>query len=132
MKKYILGISLMFAVIVIAVAACSKSKSDPAPTTSTTPTTPTDPGTGTGSGNAVSIKNFAFSPATITIKKGESVTWTNGDSAPHTATEDAGAFDSGSLATGAKYSKSFDAAGTFTYHCTFHSNMVNAKVIVTE
>lgn len=129
MKKYILGISLLFAVIVIAVAACSKSKSDPTPTTPTKPTDPTNPG---GSGNAVSIKNFAFSPATITIKKGESVTWTNSDSAPHTATEDAGVFDSGSLATGAKFSKSFATVGTFTYHCNFHSNMVNAKVIVTE
>ncbi|MBL4678924.1 MAG: cupredoxin family copper-binding protein [Mucilaginibacter sp.] len=123
MKKYILGITMMFAVIVIAIAACSKSKSDPAPTT---------PPPAAGGANAVSIKNFAFSPMSITIKKGESVTWTNGDSAPHTATDDAGAFDSGSLATGATYSKSFAAAGTFTYHCTFHSNMVNAKVIVTE
>ncbi|RFZ91347.1 amidase [Mucilaginibacter conchicola] len=119
----------MFAVIVIAIAACSKSKSDPTPTDPTNPTNPTNP---TGGTNAVSIKDFAFSPATITIKKGESVTWTNSDSAPHTATEDAGAFDSGSLATGAKFSKSFAATGTFTYHCTFHSNMVNAKVIVTD
>ncbi|QXV65119.1 cupredoxin family copper-binding protein [Mucilaginibacter sp. 21P] len=127
MKKYILGISLMFAVIVIAVAACSKSNSNPTPSSPTTPTTP-----GGGTTNAVSIKNFAFSPASITIKKGQSVTWTNEDSAPHTATEDANAFDSGSLATGAKYSRSFDATGTYTYHCTFHSSMVNAKVIVTD
>lgn len=130
MKKYLLGITMMFAVIVIAIAACSKSKSDPTPTDPTNPTNPTNPGGGTT--NAVSIKNFAFSPATITIKAGEAVTWTNGDSAPHTATEDAGAFDSGSLATGAKYSKTFATAGTFTYHCSFHSNMVNAKVIVTN
>ncbi|MFD0792345.1 cupredoxin family copper-binding protein [Mucilaginibacter litoreus] len=127
MKKYFLGISLIIAIVVITFAACSKSGSD-----SPEPQKPDNPGNTAGGDATVEIKNFAFSPATVTIKAGKSVTWTNADSAPHTATDDGGAFDSGSLATSATYKHAFTTAGTYTYHCTFHSNMVNAKVVVTN
>jgi len=48
------------------------------------------------SDNSVSIQGFAFNPATLTIKAGTTVTWTNEDSAPHTITS-AGFFDSGTI-----------------------------------
>ena len=81
-------------------------------------------------GTAVSISNFAFSPATISVKVGTTVTWTNNDSAPHTITADDGSFDSGEIAQGKSYSHAFSSAGTFTYHCSVHPFM-KASVVVT-
>lgn len=84
--------------------------------------------------NTVAIKDFAFSPATITIKVGTTVTWTNQDSAAHTVTSDSSSkesFDSGSMAKGKTFSHTFKTAGTFDYICTFHPDMMG-KVEVTE
>lgn len=78
---------------------------------------------------AVSIANFAFSPKTITIKKGTTVVFTNQDSVSHTATADGGSFDTGLLAKGESGFVTFDKAGTFTYHCTPHPYM-KATIVV--
>jgi plastocyanin len=80
-------------------------------------------------GLAVTIESFAFNPDSLTIKVGDTVTWTNKDSVGHTITEDKGAFDSGSINNGATFSFTFKTAGTFSYHCTVHPNMT-AKIIV--
>ncbi len=79
--------------------------------------------------NSVEIKGFAFNPATITVAKGTTVTWTNKDSAAHTVT--GSGFDSGSLSKGQTFSYTFNEAGTFDYICTIHPSM-KGKVIVTE
>jgi plastocyanin len=79
---------------------------------------------------AVDIVDFSFSPATLEIEVGTTVTWTNGDSAPHTATADDGSFDTGTLNEGESGSVTFDTAGTFTYHCSVHPNMT-ATIVVT-
>ena len=79
--------------------------------------------------NAVTIQNFAFSPATITIKAGQSVTWTNEDSIGHSATADDNSWDTGVLPQGKSKSITFAKAGTYTYHCSVHPNM-KAEVIV--
>jgi plastocyanin len=78
---------------------------------------------------SVSIAGFAFGPDTLEISVGTTVTWTNEDSAPHTATADDGTFDSGRLDTGDTYSYTFDTPGTYTYTCSFHPNMT-ATIIV--
>lgn len=128
MKKYILGISFMIAVVVMGIAACSKSgSSDPKPTDPTNPNNPSNPTTG---GASVSISGFAFSPASVTIKAGEAVKWTNADSAPHTATDVGGTFDSGTLNQSNTYSHTFATAGTYTYKCVIHSTMATATVVV--
>ncbi len=85
-------------------------------------------GTGGGGGATVTIKNFAFSPASVEIAVGETVTWTNEDSATHTVTGDDG-IDSGSLAQGKTFTHTFASAGTFSYHCSIHPNM-NGTVTV--
>jgi plastocyanin len=91
----------------------------------TTPQTPT-------ATNAVSISNFSFSPANITVKKGTTVTWTNNDSTTHTVTGDTnGGPKSGDLNPGKAYSFTFSAAGTFAYHCSIHPDMTGT-VTVTE
>ncbi len=82
-------------------------------------------------GNTVDIKNFAFSPVTITISKGQTVTWTNMDSVPHTITSTTGVFDSQPIEPGHTFSYTFNDAGTFEYSCTIHPSMQHGKVIVT-
>jgi plastocyanin len=77
---------------------------------------------------SVTIKDFAFSPASLEIAIGETVTWTNEDSAAHTVTGDDG-IDSGSLAQGKSFTHTFKSAGTFSYRCSIHPNMTG-KVTV--
>ena len=75
----------------------------------------------------VAMKNMKFSPATIEIKKGDTVEWKNDDIAPHTATS--ATFDSGSIASDAVWRNTFTEAGNFPYTCTFHPVM-KATIIV--
>lgn len=75
--------------------------------------------------STVSIKDFAFSPSSINIKVGTTVTWTNNDSARHTVTADNGSNGpkSSELAQGQEYSYTFKTAGMFDYHCEIHPSM---------
>lgn len=72
---------------------------------------------------AVSIVNFAYSPAALTVRSGDSVTWTNKDQAPegHDVTGDG--LDSGLMNQGDTYSFTFDSAGSYSYICTIHPSM---------
>jgi plastocyanin len=78
---------------------------------------------------SVGIENFAFAPADVTATVGETITWTNSDSAPHTATLDDGACDTGNIAQDASAGLVFDAAGTYPYHCAIHPNMMGTITI---
>lgn len=78
----------------------------------------------------VDIKNFAFNPSTLTIKKGDTIIWTNNDDVAHTVTSDSGSeLDSSSLSKGTTYSHTFESSGEFDYHCMFHL-MMKGKVVV--
>jgi plastocyanin len=70
----------------------------------------------------VGIANFAFTPATVSVTAGSTVTWTNADSAAHTVTFDGGP-DCGQLATSSSVTATFAKAGTYSYHCTIHPTM---------
>lgn len=83
-----------------------------------------------GTEHAVEIVDFAFSPATLTITAGDTVTWTNGDGVVHTATSPAGTFDSGDLAMGESYSFTFTEPGTLDYLCTPHPSMTGRIIVV--
>ena len=82
-----------------------------------------------GPAATVVIKDFLFSPKTVTINVGESVKWDNKGKAEegHTATGDN--FDSGVLKEGESYTHKFSKAGTFDYICTLHSNMKGTVVV---
>jgi plastocyanin len=69
----------------------------------------------------VVMKNMKFSPATIEIKKGDTVEWKNDDITPHTATSPT--FDSGSIDPDKSWRHTFSDAGSFPYTCTFHPDM---------
>jgi outer membrane protein assembly factor BamB len=78
----------------------------------------------------VAIQGFAFSPSPITIFAGQSVTWTNEDPVSHTVTADDNSFTSLALATGATYSHTFAAPGTYTYHCAIHPFMHGTVLVI--
>jgi plastocyanin len=103
--------------------------SGPKTTHVTAPSTTAGPATTTAGGAQVVIKSTAFDPATVTIKVGESVTWTNQDPINHTVVADNGEFKSGELANGDTFSFTFDKAGTYAYHCSIHPSM-KATVVV--
>lgn len=73
--------------------------------------------------HAVLIKGMAFSPAALTIKAGDTITFTNEDSAPHTATAGDGAFDTGRLGKGQSATVTVSAAGAHAYICKIHPSM---------
>jgi amicyanin len=131
------GFGILALLLAILLAACggSTGSTGTTPTTSTGGTTPT----AASSGNAVTITvdssgSYAFSPATLTVKVGTTVTWTNTTSAPHTVTSDDGkSFDSGIShpisASGGTFSFTFNKPGTYAYHCQIHPFM-KATIIV--
>ena len=80
--------------------------------------------------DAVAIKNFGFSPATITISAGSTVVWTNNDSVQHDVTFDGGSISSSVLNHGDTFSHTFTTAGTYHYICSIHPFM-HGTVIVT-
>jgi len=81
--------------------------------------------------NNVTIQNFAFSPANITVKKGTTVTWSNQDSTIHDITESDGKKgpESGTLAPDKTYSFTFNTTGTFKYICSIHPNMTGSVTV---
>lgn len=103
--------------------------------TSETPSSSPDPESTTSlealSGEAeIEIENFAYTPKTITIKAGTTVKWSNKDDSQHKVVADDGSWSSSSLSKGDSFSFTFTQAGTFTYHCGFHSSMTGTVVVV--
>src|SRR5437867_11311001 len=80
--------------------------------------------------SAVNIQNSAFAPASVTVRVGDAVTWTNRDAFSHTSTSDTAAWDTGVIAAGTSHSFTFAAAGTFAYHCSIHTFMKGTIVVL--
>lgn len=118
---------------VIVTAACGGSSGTTGVPVNQPPPPPSGPAAQT-----ISMIDYAFSPASLTVKAGTTVKWVNNGKTSHTATSDGGvapAFDSGTLAApgtttdpyggmmttpGGAYQVTFSTPGTYTYHCTFH------------
>ena len=79
----------------------------------------------------VTIDNFAFTPAEITVSPGTTVTWLNRDDIPHTITDaaDQRAFKSAPLDTGDSFSHVFATPGTYRYFCSLHAHMQGTIVV---
>jgi len=87
-------------------------------------------GGSSGTPSSISIRDFKFSPATISVRSGARVRVTNSDSAPHTVTADDGhSFDSGTVRPGASGAVKAPGAGTYAYHCTIHPFMTGTLVV---
>lgn len=96
----------VLAFVALLLAGCSGSPQDPA-----------------GGKATVEITDKEFSPTTRNVGEGAVVEWVNTGSNKHTVTGDGGSFDSGELAAGAKWTRTFDQAGDFAYHCKIHPGM---------
>ncbi len=77
----------------------------------------------------VKIDNFSFTPATLTVKAGTQITWTNADDIPHTVVSDSAEFKSKVLDTDEKFSFTASKPGTYSYFCSIHPKMTG-KVLV--
>jgi plastocyanin/sugar lactone lactonase YvrE len=97
----------------------------PPAATAATPAT----GEATGAEAAVEIKDYAFTPPELTVAAGTTVTWTNNDTVPHTATASDGSFDSGNLNPGESFSFTFHTPGTYPYVCQYHAGMQGTIVV---
>jgi plastocyanin len=78
----------------------------------------------------VIMKNLAFSPQTMAINAGDSIVWVNQDTVNHTSASDGALiWDSGNIAPGASYKRTFTAPGTYNYHCGIHPSMKGTIVV---
>ena len=78
---------------------------------------------------AVKIDNFNFTPPTLVVAPGTTVTWTNDDDSPHSVREKDGKFKSAALDTDDKFSQTFATPGEYEYFCSIHPRMVG-KIVV--
>lgn len=111
------------ATCVLLLAACSggETSEDPSGTAQETEAT--------GGGQAqVSIVDNAFEPTEIEVGSGSTASWENTGDNPHTVTFEDGE-DSGTLESGATYSRTFDAAGDFPYACSIHPEMTGTVTV---
>lgn len=74
-------------------------------------------------GDAVDILDFNYLPANLKVKAGTEVTFTNSDKFAHTVTANDKSFDSGNMDKDAKFTHTFDKAGTYKYFCAIHNSM---------
>jgi len=132
-----LAAAVLVIVLATAVAACGGSSS----ASTTTPATPTTAATGAAASSGVVILNFAFTPKTLTVSPGTTVTWTNNDSTPHNVISTASlslnsattsVFASGTLSQGQTFSFTFAKKGIYFYECSIHKGLaaMHAEVIV--
>ena len=77
----------------------------------------------------VKMQNSVFSPATLTVSLNSKITWMNDDNMVHTVTASDGSFNSGDIAIGSSYSRTFSTAGTFSYYDTHNNNMTGVLVV---
>jgi plastocyanin len=108
-------------------AAAASSTAAAASSTAAASSAPAD----AASGSTVTIKDFEFTPATLNVKAGTTVTVTNSGSTTHTFTSVSGPapFDTDRLDQAASAQVKFDKAGTYDYHCKIHSQMTGTVVV---
>lgn len=116
MKKInFLGGFLIVMILPLLFTTCSKSSSS---------------GSGGNNSPVVYMQNSAYSNTNLQVSAGTLVTWTNNDNMTHTVTSNTGAFDSGDIQPGQSFRYTFSSAGTYAYHCKYHSFMTGVVVAV--
>ena len=102
-----------------ATAPAAQTSRQPAAGTGTPATTSSD----------ITIGDFAFTPANLTVSTGTKVTWTNIGPSNHLVAANDGSFTSSSLAQNATFSFTFNKPGTYAYHCAIHPTMVGTIIV---
>ena len=103
---------IIFAIVVIFFVSCKKDSTAPVP-----------------GANEVFMTGSMFTPASITVNKGTTITWTNQESLTHTVTSNTSVFNSGDMGNGKTFSFTFSTAGSFPYHCIYHSGMTGTVTV---
>ncbi len=123
---------LAAAAALLLVPACANGDNE-SPSTPTSPaaTSPASPSPSPDTAKRITTKNFAFSPATLTVRAGEKVTVVNEDSVAHTVTATEGkAFDTGSIEGGRSGTFTAPSApGSYPFVCTFHPYMKGTLIV---
>lgn len=109
---------------------CTDYKEQTVNTTETPAVTPAETPQSVSKGKIVeiSIQGFAFNPASVEISSGDTVKWTNMDSAPHIIK--GSNFESGSIAKGDTYEFVFTEPGVYDYICSIHPSMKGTVTVV--
>jgi len=79
--------------------------------------------------STVTIKTFMFTPMSVSVTAGSTVTWKNADEEPHTVTSETGLFRSGGLDTDQTFSFKFDKPGVYKYSCSIHPQMIGTITV---
>lgn len=87
------------------------------------------PTAGAQNQKVVTIRDFFFDPARITVAPGTTVMWVNEGNHPHTVTADDGSFDSEVLNPGDSFMVRFRRPGTVSYHCEIHPFMKGSVTV---
>lgn len=112
------------------VAGCGSSSSSSSSSAPAQSTPAASSSAASGGGVTVTMQNIAFSPTSVTVKKGETVKWVNKDTVAHNVTATKGAtFKSSTFGQGGSFTWKAAKAGTVEYFCSIHPNMT-AKLIV--
>ena len=111
-KKNLIG-SLLIVCITIIITACYNSTNYTKGTTNHT----------------IRMQNSAFIPATLTVTTNSKVTWVNDDNVIHTVTAADGSFNSGDIAEGSSYSRTFGTTGTIKYYDSHTHSMTGILVV---
>jgi plastocyanin len=116
-------VTIAVSIAALTAAVTSGDDGSAAPATSATTAAPAGPAV------AATIIDFAFSPEPVTVKAGQTVTWTNKDPFAHSIKSGDGSFDSEPLGPGASYSAPFSTPGTYAYLCGIHNSMTGTVVV---
>ena len=123
-KPYFLPVLIAFVLSVALAGNCSKGSSYGSSSSGNS----NNNNSGTAA-NTITMQSMSFSPASLTVTAGTTVTWKNSDNTTHTATADDNSFNSGDITAGNSYSKVFNTKGSFPYHCIYHSTMKGTIVV---
>jgi plastocyanin len=107
--RILVGFALIFSLLIIT-SSCTKTSDIPG-------------------ANEVFIQGMAFTPSTITVSAGTTITWTNKDGVVHNVTSNTGIFSSGTINPNQTFSQLFSVAGNFPYKCTLHPTMTGTVVV---
>jgi plastocyanin len=116
---------LLIATTALFIVSCKDSSTNSYGTTTTPPPA--------GSPHTVIMANMTFSPKSITVPKGTTVTWSNAETySSHTATADTSTWDTGTVPGGASKAITFNTAGTYNYHCLYHGSMGMTGTVIVQ
>jgi len=108
------GAALLPACLLLAALGCGAQAAEPA--------SAAQPG-------SIAIRNFMFSPMSLVVRAGTTVSWTNYDPEPHTIRSLDDTFRSGALDQNETFSHRFDQPGSYRYACSIHPQMVATIVV---